>query len=261
MKDPELFQEYDNLINKLVESGIVERVSRDDNMTVGKVHYIPHHPVIRCDKQTTKVRIVYEASAKNEGPSLNDCIFTGPSLLPKIMENLLRFRYHTIGLVAGVEKAFYQVSIAEEDRDVLRFIWIDDILKDNPLLIYRFTRVVFGVNASLFLLNATIDHHIRSYTDNPTFVDMFLSSLYVDDLNGGGDTTEDVLELYKKASQRMFEGGFMLRKWRSNNPDVQEVIAQTEVSKTLEDIETKVTEDETTYGQNYDWQFGSARIQ
>jgi hypothetical protein len=52
-KDPELFQEYNDLIKKQVESGIVERVSVDDNTTVGKVHYIPHHPVIRRDKQTT----------------------------------------------------------------------------------------------------------------------------------------------------------------------------------------------------------------
>ena len=166
------------------------------------------------------------------------------------MEILLRFRYHKIGLVADVEKAFHQVSIAEEDRDVLRFIWIDDILNDNPkLLIYRFTRVVFGVNASPFLLNATIDHHIRSYTDDSAFVELFLSSLYVDDLNGGGDTPGEVLELYEKASQRMSEGGFTLRKWRTNDPDVRKVITQTEVSSRLEDVDANVTEDETTYAR------------
>ena len=156
----------------------MEQVSRDEHATFGKIHYIPHHPVTRRDKQTTKVCIVYDASAKRRGPSLNDCLFTGPSLLPKIMDVLLRFRYHKIGLVADAEKAFHQVSIAQEDRDVLRFIWIDDILHENPkLFIYRFTRVVFGVNASLFLLNAMIDHHIRSYAEDPSFVDMFLSSL------------------------------------------------------------------------------------
>jgi hypothetical protein len=71
----------------------------------------------------------------------------------------------------------------------------------------------------------------------------------VDDLNGGGDTPGEVLELYEKASQRMSEGGFTLRKWRTNDPDVRKVIIQTEVSSRLEDVDANVTEDETTYAR------------
>ena len=200
----------------------MEQVSRDEHATFEKIHYIPHHPISRRDKQTTKIRIVYDASAKRRGPSLNDCLLTGPSPLPKIMDVLLRFPYHKTGLVADAEKAFHQVFIAQEDRVVLRFIWINDILHDNPkLLTYRFTRVVFGINASPFLLNALIDHHIRSYAEDPCFVDTFLSSLYVDDLNRGGDTREDAIELYSKSSQRMSEGGFTLRKGKTNDPELQ----------------------------------------
>jgi hypothetical protein len=69
--------------------------------------------------------------------------------------------------------------IAKEDRDVLRFLWFDDITKDDPqimIMIFRFTRVVFGVTASPFLLNGTIKHHIEKYhEEDPDFVQNFLT--------------------------------------------------------------------------------------
>ena len=42
---------------------------------VGAVHYIPHREVVREERDTTKLRIVYDASAKMKNkPSLNDCL-------------------------------------------------------------------------------------------------------------------------------------------------------------------------------------------
>lgn len=64
------------------------------------------------------------------------------------------------------------VAVNKKDRDVLRFLWTSS-LKDDALepLVLRFTCVMFGVSASPFLLNATINHHINSYIDvDPSFV-------------------------------------------------------------------------------------------
>ena len=56
------------------------------------------------------------------------------------------------------------VSVAELDRDALQFLWIDDLQKGAPdVLTFRFARVVFGVSASPFLLNATLQHHLEGY--------------------------------------------------------------------------------------------------
>ena len=83
--DKQLLSEYDELIRNQIKCGIVEEVPTDCKLVVGRTHYIPHHPVIRRDKE---IRIVYDASAKKSGPSLNECLHTGPSLIPKIMDKI-----------------------------------------------------------------------------------------------------------------------------------------------------------------------------
>ena len=118
----------------------------------------------------------------NGNPPLNDCLYSGPSLLPSFADVLMRFRFHKVALVADIEKAFLMVSISPSDRDALRFIWLDDIHKDNPKeVVYRFCRVVFGVTSSTFLLNPTIKQHLQKYANgNPELVQSLLNSLYVE---------------------------------------------------------------------------------
>ena len=198
---------------------------------VGRVHYIPHHAVIRTDKPTTKLRVVYDASAKSDGVALNDCVYSGPPLAENIFDVLLRFRISQVALTGDVEKAFLMVGMAEEDRDVLRFLWVDDIDKFSPeIVVLRFTRVVFGVSSSPFLLNATIKHHIEQYKEaDPEFVEKFLRSIYVDDLSSGASEVDAAYELYLKSKLRLAEGGFNLRKFVSNDSNCPE-LTETESS-------------------------------
>jgi hypothetical protein len=161
-RDPEVLKEYDAVIKDQLNRGIVEIVDEKDVGEMGQVHYLPHHAVIRRDKQTTKLRVVYDASAKSSGPSLNDCLYTGPAMTQSIMDIILRFRSYKTALAGDIEKAFLMVSVARVDRNVLRFLWFDDVWIEHPKVItLRFTRVVFGVSSSPFLLNATIRHHIE----------------------------------------------------------------------------------------------------
>ena len=69
---------------------------------------------------------MYNASAREDGPPLNDCLHTGSSLTPDILDILIRFRVQPIALVADIEKAFLMIAVKEEDRDVLRFLWVDE---------------------------------------------------------------------------------------------------------------------------------------
>jgi len=132
-QDPAILKEYDRTIKDQLEKGIIEAVQVEE-LTSHQVHYLPHHAVVRRDKTTTKLRVVYDASAKSDGPSLNECLHKGPRFNQLILDLLLRFRSYRIALTADVEKAFLMIAIDDKDRDVLRFIWIDDITKNEPEL-------------------------------------------------------------------------------------------------------------------------------
>ena len=130
-QEPALLEQYDHTIKEQLEKGIIETVDPLEP-TASKVHYLPHHAVVRTDKTTTKLRVVYDASARSTGPSLNDCLHKGPKFNQLILDLLLRFQSYRIALTADIEKAFLMISVDDHDRDVLRFLWVDDISKADP---------------------------------------------------------------------------------------------------------------------------------
>ena len=62
---PEVLKDYDDVIRDQERQGIMEPVEQGTNNGVTKVHYLPHHKLIRGDKDTTKLRIVNGASARS----------------------------------------------------------------------------------------------------------------------------------------------------------------------------------------------------
>ena len=117
------------------------------------IHYIPHHPVIRGEAQSTKMRIVYYCSAKSDpqSPSLNDCPEVRPPLQAMIFDIMLRNRMHRYCVTGDIEKAFHQIKIGPEDRVAMRLLWFDN-LEDRNIISYRFTRVIFGSSPSPYIL-------------------------------------------------------------------------------------------------------------
>ena len=102
-----------------------------------------------------------KSSANKNGPSLNEFFKAGPCLLPEILDILVRFRAYKYGLTSDIKAAFLNIREVEEDRDLLRFLWIANIEEnESDVTVKRFTSVVFGLNCSPFLLGATIKDHM-----------------------------------------------------------------------------------------------------
>ncbi|KJH49031.1 hypothetical protein DICVIV_04810 [Dictyocaulus viviparus] len=118
--NPTLFQQYHKIIVQQLNQGVIEEVEEANNSTNLKeiIHYLSHHAVITPNKETTELRVVFDASAhQKRQPSLNELLHQGPLILPQICDILLRFRIGDIAIISDVEKAFLQIRLHEKDRD------------------------------------------------------------------------------------------------------------------------------------------------
>ena len=105
---------------------------------------------------------------------------------------------------------FLQVRIREEDRDALRF---HSISIEHPEQVHtlRFTRALFGLGPSPFLLGGVIQHHL-SRPDYPETVSEIERRLHVDDLLLGGQTVEKAREIKDTAREIFGKTSFQLHK-------------------------------------------------
>nr|CAD2161633.1 unnamed protein product [Meloidogyne enterolobii] len=171
---PDLLKQYNEIFEEQVSRGMLEPAARNPE---GVECYLPHHPVI-----THKLRIVIDASAHARGqPSLNDCLYRGPVLLPDLVGVLLRFRLPAIALVGDLEKAFMSIYLEPGiDREVCKVLWLKDLnkpLSPDNLLIRRYAVVGFGVISSPFILAAVVRHHLQTCGN---FAKSLIDNLYVD---------------------------------------------------------------------------------
>ena len=215
-----LEQAYTEIIEEQKSEGVVEVA---DQEAQGVECCIPHKPVVKDSAETTKICIVYDGSAKAhaDAVSLNDCLYTGPSLQNNLWSVLVRERMHPLAITGDLKKAFLQVRVKEQDRDALRFHWRADDQSNIETL--RFTRALFGLAPSPFLLGGVIEHHLDSWESRkPQAVAELRESLYVDDLLSGGTTVEEAKELKQQAIEIFGDATFTLHKWHSNERDLEE---------------------------------------
>jgi hypothetical protein len=235
-RSPKTLKSYHELILDHLKRGFIEEVLGEDPKSWNRIlHYIPHHAVIRMDKVSTKIRQVFNASFGS--PSLNDLLNSGPNLVPPMQDIVIRFRSRRVALVADMEKAFLQIEVDEGDRDVLRFIWVEDptanLLKFK---IFRWKRVVFGVTSSPFHLAAVIQHHLSLQdSEHPEVVRMLKWNCLVDDVIIGTENCVMGLKIAEEATEIAAKAGMPLRRWRTNDAELQESLAKLNQDERVEE--------------------------
>ena len=219
LKDPKKMQGYKAAIDEYFSRGDAEPAPNFEHE--GRVYYLPHHAVIKEDRATTKVRVVFDASAKSaNGLSLNDCLLKGPNSNDDLLRIVLRFRRHNVPLVGDVAKMYLNIAIEECDRDFLRFLWRDGDPK-KEVKAYRMTKVTFGIRDSAHLATQALlrqaEKHRLLY---PDVYEVCTEDRWMDDVATGADSADAALDLLQRISEVMRPASFNFRKWMSSNADV-----------------------------------------
>jgi len=157
-------------------------------------YYLPIHGVFKDSSTTTKVRPVFDASARTStGASLNDTLERGPNLYPLLTDILLRFQNHAIAYSADISKMFLEIKLQPQERDLHRFL---NRNQAGKLVDCRMTRVTFGVRCSPFLATQVIrDLAVNHSESHPEASRTILESFYVDDYISGSSTLEEAIHL------------------------------------------------------------------
>ncbi|XP_044005854.1 uncharacterized protein LOC122850862 [Aphidius gifuensis] len=212
ISNSELKLEYHKVMQEYLDLGHMSLVSDDSDHR----YYLPHHAVIKKSSSTTKVRVVFDASAKsNNNKSLNDILMTGPTIQNTIFTQLLKFRSHKYVLTADIEKMYRQILLHKDDRAYQRILWrVGDQIRT-----FELNTVTFGITSSPFLAIRTI-HQLADDEANhfPRAAHILKNDLYVDDLLTGASNISETRQLRDEIVKLLKRGQFNIRQWASNEP-------------------------------------------
>ena len=216
-RTPEVLEQYNQIMVDQVNAGILEPAPFvDHSKPPDKLYYMPHQPVIKETSSTTKLRIVCDAS--DGDPSLNDCLYRGKVYAGQdekaVCTFLAKTRLFPNVLVADLEKAFLQIRIADEDKDSNRLLWPEDPANSDRPRVYRFTRVMFGIISSPYLLGATVEHHLSQVKSE--LAGLLTKGVYVDNFIIPIPSPPDIYETAEEIRRIFWVGGFNCRQFNSN---------------------------------------------
>ena len=178
-RSPDVAATYSQCIEQYIEKVYVRKVPVHEQSRSS--WYIPHFPVIRRDKDTTKTRIVFDASTECGGVSLNDVIHQGPKLQRDLSDVLLRFRRFPVTLVCDIAEMYLRNGIAAEDKPYHRFLW-REIDQSRQSDVWKFDHVVFGVNLSPFQAQYVLQQHAKKFkSEFPLGAETVQKSTYMED--------------------------------------------------------------------------------
>lgn len=214
--DEYLKAEYIRFMNEYIEMGHMVQVT-DDSVQTQDPFYLPHHSVIKSSSLTTKVRVVFDASAKStSGISLNDVLRCGPVVQQDLFSILIRFRKHQFVLTSDIEKMFRQIKVAREDWDLQRIVWRSS--PEELLRSYQLTTVTYGTTPASFLSTYCLIALAKSVEKElPKASKVIAEDFYMDDLMTGADTEDDCCRLQIDVSSVLNSAKLPLRKWCSNS--------------------------------------------
>ncbi|XP_048865547.1 uncharacterized protein LOC125739453 isoform X1 [Brienomyrus brachyistius] len=216
LKEPEKAASYCAEMRKLEQAGYTVKVSEQELNQTSESWYIPHHIVSHNEKN----RIVYNCSFTYQGNNLNDLLLPGPTLTSSLLGVLLRFREHSVAFSSDIKGMFHQVRLLPEDKPLLRFLW-RDLQKELPPNIYEWQVLPFGTTCSPCCATFALQKHVFDHSQPGEDLQIAVERcFYVDNCLKSLPSKDIAKHLVDQLQAVLAAGGFELRQWASNTPEV-----------------------------------------
>lgn len=212
-KNVKLKEQYTSFIKEYEELGHLSKIKMP---YFG--YYMPHHAVIKDNSETTKLRVVFDASAKTtSSKSLNDIQCIGPVVQDDLFNILIRFRQHRYVLSGDIQKMYRQVKINESQRKLQLILWRDD--KSKPLDVLQLNTITYGTASAPYLSTRCLLQLALECPD-PHISKILSHDLYMDDLLTGSDSEDNLAYIFSEVKRILNSACFPLHKFRTNCPQI-----------------------------------------
>ncbi|KAL0811217.1 hypothetical protein ABMA28_009646 [Loxostege sticticalis] len=235
-KDPPLLQLYTNFIHEYLKLGHGSIIDINQyNFENDPVYFLPHHPVVRMDKKTTKCRTVFDASMKtNKKVSLNDLLLNGPVVQNELFDILILARLDEYIFVTDIRHMFRAINLNEKYRSLQNILWRDS--PDKNVECIQLNTVTYGLKSSSYLATRCLVELAEQYSEQfPLAAFILKYQTYVDDVLGTAASLESLIEAKEQLCKLLNVGGFQLHKWSSNTVEVlQDIPAEKQYFDNIE---------------------------
>nr|CAI5827413.1 unnamed protein product [Callosobruchus analis] len=234
-------KDYVNFLREYQELGHMSEVTCDKD--ANPEYFMPHHGVLREESISTKLRVVFDASApSSNGLSLNNLQLVGPVIQDDLMAILIRFRKHAYVVSADICKMYRQVLVQPQQRSLQKIVWREQ--PSDPLKTYVPNTVTYGqASASFLAIRYLSELANECESSNPQVASVIRHDFYVDDLLTGADTIDQATKIAQEVSRVLRRGCFELRKWHTNEPQIldnlEELGLVCEIIKFVQDERSK----------------------
>lgn len=215
-KDPVFRAKYIDFMREYRDLGHMTASHMD--WSSGEHYFLPHHAVLKS--RTGKIRVVFDGSAPtSSGVSLNQCLHVGPKLHKEISDILTNFRRHQVVLMTDIRMMFRQTVIHPDDRRYQLILWRES--PRDPVVVYELNTNTYGLASSPFVaIRSLLELAERERLNYPRASAILTNDIYVDDICTGASSVAEALVLRDELVALMKSGGYELRKWLSNSPEV-----------------------------------------
>ncbi|KAL0829566.1 hypothetical protein ABMA28_003077 [Loxostege sticticalis] len=221
-RDEALFLKYKDFIDEFVELGHAKYVDISSyNLDEQAVFFMPHHPVFNENSETTKLRVVFDASMQTypEKISLNHVLLNGAVVQQDLFSILVLFRLYKFIINCDITKMFKAISLTPSHRPLQNILWRPSPNDDIKCL--QLQTVTYGQKSSSFLATRCLLELVHRFRDQyPLAADALLYKTYVDDINLSSNDINELLESREQLIELLSKGGFSLHKWCANKIDL-----------------------------------------